>query len=78
MYKPENTHTPATPEAVKLPIEVEIFIEADGTVTFADMAAEVVSIAIELNPDAELACDPNPPSADIPQAETDEHQQPAR
>ena len=46
------------PEPVDLPVEVEIFIEADGSVTFADLAAEVAPIAEQLNPAQPLACDP--------------------
>ncbi|GAB4470296.1 MAG: hypothetical protein Kow00124_06350 [Anaerolineae bacterium] len=40
-----------------LPVEIELYIEPDGTVTFADLAAETIPIAHELNPDHPLACD---------------------
>jgi|RhiMetdeSRZDD1v2_1073273.scaffolds.fasta_scaffold85304_2 hypothetical protein len=40
-----------------LPVEVEFYIEADGTVVFADLAADLIPIAYELNPDQPLACD---------------------
>jgi hypothetical protein len=38
-----------------LPVEVEIYIEADGTVTFADLAAELLPLARQLDPDFRLA-----------------------
>lgn len=40
-----------------LPVEVEFYIEADGTVVFADLAADLIPIAYELNPNQPLACD---------------------
>jgi hypothetical protein len=46
------------PEPIELPVEVEIYIEADGSVTFADLAADVAPIANELNPEQPLACEP--------------------
>ena len=48
----------ASPEPVELPVEVEIYIEADGSVTFADLAADVAPIAHELNPEEPPACEP--------------------
>jgi hypothetical protein len=42
-----------------LPVEVEIYIEADGSVVFADLAADVAPLAQELNPDQPLACEPS-------------------
>lgn len=33
------------------PVKVNIFIEEDGSVTFADLFAEVLPIAIKLDPD---------------------------
>ncbi len=44
-------------EAPLLPVEIELYIEPDGTVIFADLAAETIPIAHELNPDQPLACD---------------------
>lgn len=49
-----------------LPVEVEIYIQPDGTVVFADLAAETVPIAQQLNPDQPLACDVLP-DADSPE-----------
>lgn len=49
------------PENV-LPIEIEFYIEPDGSVTFADLAAEIVPVAHSLNPDHPLACEVPPPS----------------
>lgn len=37
--------------------EVEIYIDADGSVTFADLADDLVDVARRLNPDAPLACE---------------------
>lgn len=54
----EKPQDEAGSEPVELPVEVEIYIEADGSVTFADLAAEVVPIAYELNPQQPLACEP--------------------
>lgn len=39
-----------------IPVEVEFYIEADGTVVFADLAADLIPIAQELNPDQPLIC----------------------
>lgn len=59
---------PSEPEPL-LPVEIEFYIEADGTVVFADLAADILPIAHELNPDQALACDlPQPPSES-----TDDH-----
>jgi hypothetical protein len=41
--------------------EIELFIEADGTVVFADLAAEMIPVAQKLNPDHSLACNVLPP-----------------
>ncbi len=43
-----------------LPVEVEIYIQPDGTVVFADLAADTVPIAQQLNPDQPLICDVPP------------------
>lgn len=56
---------PASESEPLLPVEIEFYIEADGTVVFADLAADIVSIAQELNPDQPLACElPEPQSQD--------------
>jgi hypothetical protein len=34
-----------------LPLEIEVYIEPDGSVTFADLAADVLPLARALNPD---------------------------
>lgn len=53
-----------------LPVEVEVYIEADGTVTFADLEAGMLPVAHELNPDDPLVCDV-PPREDLPGEERD-------
>ena len=47
-----------------LPVEVEVYIEADGSVTFADLEAGMLPVAFELNPDEPLACDVPPVDED--------------
>lgn len=44
----------------RLPIEVEVYINPDGSVTFADLEAGTLPIAHHLNPDQPLACDVDP------------------
>ena len=34
-----------------LPVQVELYIEPDGTVTFADLAAELLPVARSLSPE---------------------------
>jgi len=48
---------PSSDSEPLLPVEIEFYIEADGTVVFADLAADIVPIAQVLNPDQPLACD---------------------
>ena len=38
-----------------LPVEVELYVEPDGTVVFGDLAADVLPIALALDPDQSLA-----------------------
>ena len=58
-----DSPTPPQPDSQKpLPVEVEFYIEADGTVVFADLAADLIPIAQELNPDQPLVCDVPPRS----------------
>lgn len=52
-----------------LPVEVEVYIEADGTVTFADLEAGMLPVARELNPDEPLACDVPAASSEEPAAD---------
>lgn len=40
-----------------LPVETEIFINADGSVTFADLQEALIGIARMLSPDETLNCD---------------------
>ena len=55
--KDDQKPDPAVPEPL-LPVEIEIYFEADGTVTFADLAADIEPIARELAPnEAEDAAD---------------------
>jgi len=39
-----------------IPAEIEIYVESDGTVTFADLAEDMLCVAKRLNPDSPLAC----------------------
>jgi hypothetical protein len=55
-----------------LPVEVEFYIEADGTVVFADLAADLIPIAHELNPDQPLVCDVPDRTPAEQEAEADE------
>jgi hypothetical protein len=48
---------PSSDSEPLLPVEIEFYIEADGTVVFADLAADIIPIAQELNPDQPLLCD---------------------
>jgi hypothetical protein len=41
----------------KIPIEIEIYLNPDGSVTFADLEEHAVALARELDPDGPLACD---------------------
>jgi hypothetical protein len=52
-----------------LPVEVELYIQPDGTVIFADLAADTIPIAQQLNPDQPLACDV-PPNTQPPENNT--------
>jgi len=54
-----------SPQETALPIEVELYIQPDGSVVFADLAMEVLPVAQALNPDQPLLCD-IPPSGDDP------------
>jgi hypothetical protein len=52
---PENTVEPAPEQEIDidglLPVEVEVYIDPDGAVTFADLEASLVSLAEELGAD---------------------------
>ena len=51
-----------------IPVEIEIYLNPDGSVTFADLEEHAISLARELDPDAVLACDVTPPdSASLPE-----------
>lgn len=54
-------HGPKSPESedddLRLPIEVEVYINPDGSVTFADLEAGTLPIAHQLDPDQPLFCD---------------------
>jgi hypothetical protein len=41
-----------------VPVEVEVYINPDGSVTFADLEEQTVLIAQRLNPDQPLTCQP--------------------
>jgi hypothetical protein len=62
---PNNDSSPAN----QIPVEVEIYINTDGSVTFADLAAEVIPIALALNPNDPVQCElPEFPQVDKPQS----------
>jgi hypothetical protein len=52
-----------TPDPV-LPVEVEVYINPDGSVTFADLEAGAIPIARRLNPDQAPACDTPAPDGE--------------
>lgn len=55
--------------AAQVPVEVEIYINTDGSVTFADLAAEVIPIAMKLNPEEPIRCGvSDTPQADLTQS----------
>lgn len=57
---------PADNSNDSFPLEIEFYIEPDGTVTFADLAADILPVAQALNPDQPLACDvPSRPEHDV-------------
>jgi len=58
---------PAKPDTdhFRLPIEIEVFINDDGSVTFADLESGSISMARSLNPDVPLPCDPNPSTTEL-------------
>lgn len=49
MNEPKS-HDRIPGDKLVLPIEVEIFVEPDGSVTFADLASDLVPIATQLDP----------------------------
>ena len=51
------------PDRPLLPVEIEIYINSDGSVTFADLEEGVLPIARQLNPDQPLVCDEQTPPA---------------
>ena len=53
-----SSRGPDTPKTsdVRLPIEVEIYVNPDGSVTFADLEAGTLPIVRELNPGESLVC----------------------
>ena len=51
---PRELNDVSSPLAI--PVEVEIFINPDGSVTFADLEERMISLVQVLNPDHSLAC----------------------
>jgi hypothetical protein len=39
-----------------IPVEIEIYVNPDGSVTFADLEEQTLAIVKALNPDHDLAC----------------------
>lgn len=60
-------------ETFRLPVEIELYIEPDGSVIFADLAADVIPMAHSLNPGQLLACEPpqKDPAEDIDNEDSD-------
>lgn len=58
---------PQEPSPAGIPIEIEIYLNPDGSVTFADLEEHALALARELDPDAVLACDvpPTEPAAPL-------------
>jgi hypothetical protein len=54
--RPESNGAAARPE---LPVEVEIYVNPDGSVTFADLAGVMIPVAAKLNPDWAAECSGN-------------------
>lgn len=63
--KPEHS-SQSSPKAeeLKLPVEVEIYIDPDGSVVFADLEQKVIPIARRLNPGNELVAGAKPLAKD--------------
>ncbi len=61
---------PVPEEPVKLtqplPVEIEVYVNPDGSVTFADLAEDMVAVAHRLNPDEALVCDVTNTDDDAP------------
>lgn len=56
-----------------LPVEVEVYINPDGSVIFADLESGMLPVAAALNPDQPLACDaPLPQDVDAPPNDVNE------
>jgi hypothetical protein len=54
--KPSDDDPPEdNPSPVDLPVEVEIYIEPDGAVVFADLADALLPVAATLNPNGALS-----------------------
>jgi hypothetical protein len=50
------THADVQEQKPLVPVEVEIYINADGSVTFADLEEKTVLIAQSLDPDQPPVC----------------------
>jgi hypothetical protein len=57
-----------------IPVEIEIYLNPDGSVTFADLEEHAIDLARELDPDAVLACDITPQDASSAPEESDRAQ----
>lgn len=53
---PADISPPPDEQPPLLPVEVEVYINPDGTVTFADLEEKVLPVARSLNPDDPLVC----------------------
>jgi hypothetical protein len=64
---PDSPTPPSSEPEPLLPVEIEFYIEPDGTVVFADLAADILPIAQQLNPDQPLVCDLPEPLRESPE-----------
>jgi hypothetical protein len=64
MVSPKDRHVAHQP--LEIPVEIEIFLNPDGSVTFADLEESAVAIARALDPNCDLACDVTSPPTSLP------------
>jgi len=53
----QSSATSHHPDNPSFPVEVTLYVNPDGSVTFADLAAGMLDIAYRLNPDQNLVRD---------------------
>lgn len=55
----------ASDRAPRLPVEVEVYVEPDGSVTFADLAAGLLPVVDRLDPAASRSAGPGVSSPSV-------------